>query len=441
MLKRKLLGLLGLFIIVAVGAYAWAWRPALPPIAPPVFTAFSPQLVEKGAMLAGIGNCAACHSVKGGAAFAGGRALDTPFGAIHATNITPDPGSGIGNWSQTAFKRAMREGVRRDGAHLFPVFPYTHFSLVSDEDLTALYAYFMTRPAFAAPPKPNTVPFPLNVRAFQAGWKLLYFDKAPYQTDASKSVDWNRGRYLAEGLAHCAACHTPRNKLGAEIKGAPYLGARIDGWFAPALTAANTAPLAWTEPELFAFLRRGATASHGVAAGPMSEVVHDGLALASDADVHALAAYFSDMNGSAAVALKSAPLLGAVMARSAGVAGRYGDRGAGIYLAACASCHANADGKPAALRPELGLNSALTAADPVNLLQVILRGVGRAEGMPEMLMPGFAASLSDADIAALAAYLRRSRTTLAPWPELVAGVAAARRAAPPVPSVSKSETK
>jgi len=431
LLTRKLFGLLGLIILAAVALYGWSWRPALAPITPPVFTAFAPQLVEKGAMLAGVGNCAACHTVKGGAPFAGGLGMATPFGTIYSSNITPDPDTGIGRWSQAAFKRAMREGVRRDGAHLFPAFPYNHFTLVSDADLTALYAYFMTRPGIIVTPKENTVPFPLSLRPLQAGWKLLFFDKGEYQTNAAKSVDWNRGRYLAEGLAHCAACHTPRNQLGAEIKGSPYLGAKIEGWFAPALTAANTAPLPWTEPELFAFLRSGATTLHGVASGPMAAVVHEGLALAPDADIHALANYFADMNGSTQAAPQADATLTAVMARSASVAGQYNDHGATLYLAACASCHSNSGGKPAPLRPELGLNSALTAADPANLLQVVLRGVGRRDGAPGAMMPAFAAAMSDADIAQLAAYLRRSRTALPPWSDLEASVAAARRASRP----------
>ena len=433
-MKRVLFGLLGILIVIPLGAVALFWRPALAPVAPPPASAFSPQLVAKGTVLASMGNCAACHTVKGGASYAGGLPLATPFGTIYSTNITPDPDTGIGRWSQEAFKRAMREGVDQDGAHLFPVFPYTHFTIVTDEDLTALYAYFMTRPAVSAAPKKNTIPFPLNLRALQGGWKLLYFSKADYQANASKSADWNRGRYLAEGLAHCAACHTPRNKLGAEIKDSPYLGATVDAWFAPALTAANTAPLPWTEPEIFAFLRNGATDLHGVAAGPMSAVVHDGLALSPDADIHALAAYFADMNGAAGGvpdAAKADATLTKVMAKSAQVAGLYNDRGATLYLAACASCHSNSNGKPVGVRPELGLNSVLTAADPTNLVQVILHGVGKGEGMPGVMMPGFATALADADIAQLTAYLRRSRTELPPWKDLEASIAAVRKGSQP----------
>jgi mono/diheme cytochrome c family protein len=434
LLKRLLIAIVGIVLIGAIAVVGLSWHSAIAPIAAPAAASFSPQLVEQGAMLAGQGNCAACHTVKGGAQLAGGVPLATPFGTIYSTNITPDPATGIGSWSQAAFKRAMHEGVRQDGAHLFPAFPYTHFSIVNDADLTALYAWLMTRPAVVAPAKALTLPFPLDQRPLQAGWKLLYFDKTADATNAAKSVDWNRGRYLAEGLAHCAACHTPRNALGAERKDDAYRGASIDGWYAPALTAANTTPLPWTEAELFQYLRRGATTLHGSAVGPMSEVVHDGLALSSDADVHALAVYFADMNGSATRAetnaAASATALAGVMARSATVAGQYNNHGATLYLSACASCHSNSDGKPNILRPELGLNSALTEPDPANLIRVILHGVGRAEGMQDVMMPGFAQSLTDADIAELASWLR-SRTASAPWQNLATSVAAIRKNSAP----------
>ncbi|MES2742056.1 MAG: cytochrome c [Pseudomonadota bacterium] len=430
MFKKLFLALIWLLLAAALAFYAWSWQGEMAPVAKPAPSAFSPQLIAKGEMLAGIGNCAACHTVKGRAPFAGGRPLATPFGDIHATNITPDTETGIGNWSQAAFQRAMREGVRRDGEHLFPVFPYTHFNLVSDEDLSALYAYFMTRAPVHAEALENALPFPLNVRALQAGWKLLFFAPRPLPTDVGKSVDWNRGRYLAEGLAHCAACHTPRNRLGAEIAASSYLGAPIDGWFAPALTAANPAPLPWTEAELTSYLRLGATALHGVAAGPMSEVVHQGLKLAPDADIHALAVYFADLSQAGLAAPNARATLQQAMARPVPASGQSSERGASLYLAACAACHSNSNGAPQLLRPELTLNSALTAPDPANLLRVIVHGVGRDEGLPAVLMPPFGAALSDRDIAELAGYLRRTRTDLPPWPELEAGVAAARRRQP-----------
>jgi mono/diheme cytochrome c family protein len=426
LLKRLLLRILGLLILTGISIIALSWYFALVPVSPPAEDAFSPQIIAQGQMLAGIGNCAACHTVKGGNSLAGGLGMETPFGKLYSTNITPDPSTGIGSYSQVAFKRAMTQGVRRDGAHLFPVFPYTHFTTVNDADLTALYAFLMTQPPVIAPARDNTVPFPLNVRAFQAIWKQLYFVEGPLPTNAAKSLDWNRGRYLAEGLAHCASCHTPRNTLGAERPYAAYFGADIDGWYAPALTSANTAPLPWTEAELFVYLRNGATALHGVAVGPMSQVVHEGLAQSSDADLHALATYYADLNASATAAVNTDEVLAGVMQKSAQSSGLQNDRGATLYLAACASCHANIAGSPALLRPELGLNSALTAAEPTNFIWVILRGVGRDEGIPSVIMPGFAEALSDTEVAELSAYLRR-RTALPAWKNLDASIALARK--------------
>ena len=423
LIKKIVTGLLLMLALLLVAAglvAAWHWRPALAPIQPPPADAFSTQLVEQGRILAGIGNCASCHTAKGGADYAGGRAMDTPFGTIYASNLTPDTQTGIGRWSLAVFQRAMREGVRRDGDHLYPVFPYTHFTLVNEADLTALYAYFMTRPPVYAAPQANTLPFPLNLRALQAGWKLLYFKPAAFQTNPAQGLDWNRGRYLAEGLAHCASCHTPRNALGAEIAGSAYLGRPMAHWYALALTGANTAPLPWTADELYAFLRTGATSLHGVAAGPMAQVVQ-GLKAAPDSDVRALAVYFADVAGAARRKVDVEAVVKEGIEHSQKVSLVDNDRGASLYVAACASCHSNSDGRPVALRPELSLNSAVSAPDPANLLQVILRGSHQAG-----LMPGFAQALSDADIAQLAAYLRRSRSHQPAWPELEAAVARIR---------------
>ena len=219
--------------------------------------------------------------------------MATPFGVIYSTNITPDPETGIGTWSEAAFRRAMHEGVSRDGSHLFPVFSYDHFTKLSDEDVRALYAYFMTRTPVHAPARPSGIPFPFNIRYLQAGWKLLFFRPGRFEPDAEKSAEWNRGAYLALGLSHCGACHTPRNLLGAEKPGDAYGGAVIDNWVAPPLTAANPAPAPWTHEELYDYLRTGASKLHGTAAGPMFPVVQ-GLGALPDSDIRAIATYFAD---------------------------------------------------------------------------------------------------------------------------------------------------
>ena len=203
----------------AVAAFAIAWRPAMAAIDPPAKQSFDPALVKRGRELAALGNCNSCHTVRGAKNFAGGLPVPTPFGTVFSSNITPDPETGIGRWSEEAFRRAMRSGVDRDGRHLYPTFPYDHFTNVSDDDDRALYAFLMTREPVRAPARQNQLSFPFNQRPVIAGWKLLFLRPGAYRPDTTKSAEWNRGAYLVEGLAHCGACHTPRNALGAERVG------------------------------------------------------------------------------------------------------------------------------------------------------------------------------------------------------------------------------
>ncbi len=427
MLKRPWIGLLAAVLLVLLGGLALAWRPAIAQVTKPAPTSFAPALVARGEALAGAGNCAACHTQDPRRPYAGGVGLPSSFGVIYSSNITPDGVTGIGRWSQKAFARAMHDGVGRDGRHLFPAFPYDHFTKVSDEDVGALYAFLMTRAPISATARANTVPFPLNIRALQAGWKALYFKPGRYRPDRAKSVAWNRGAYLGEGLAHCSACHTPRNGLGAEKTRQAYQGALIEGWIAPALTKANPSPVAWNEPELFAYLRSGATALHGSAAGPMSPVVHAGLSALPDADLHALAVYYADWAGGPARGKGDAGAIVQALATSRLGVGATNDADARLYVAACASCHFNSGPVPTATRPELALNSALLLDEPTNFIQVVLHGVGVKEGDPALIMPGFSEALSDADVARLALYLRRTRTHLPPWTHVEAQVTAIRK--------------
>jgi mono/diheme cytochrome c family protein len=403
-----------------LGFGALAWRPAIAPIAPPPPGSFAPELVAKGEALAGGGYCAECHTAKGGQKFAGGYAMATPFGVIYSTNITPDPETGIGTWSEAAFTRAMHEGVARDGS-----LPYEHFTKVSDDDVKAIYAYLMTRPSVRASTLANTIPFPLNIRAFQEGWKILFFRSGRFEPVAGKSAEWNRGAYLALGLSHCGACHTPRNLLGAEKAGDTYAGAAVDNWIAPPLTDTNPAPVPWTQEELRSYLRNGYTVLHGTAAGPMSPVVH-GLSALPELDVEAIATYFADIDHAG----DRSASVGAAVARAMSYAplgtGQDFDADARLYTVACASCHYNSGHTPLAVRPDLALNSAVNLSDPTNLIQVVLQGISASEGIPGVVMPSFARALSDADIARIAAYLRRTRTNLPPWPDLDKKIAAIR---------------
>jgi len=424
--EKLLIAVVALGCLGLVGFGALAWKPAIARVVPPAAASFAPELVAKGEALAGGGYCAECHTTKGGQRFAGGYAIATPFGVLYSTNITPDPETGIGTWSEAAFRRAMHEGVSRDGSHLFPVFTYDHFTKLSDQDVAALYAFFMTRTPVHAPAWQNGIPFPFNIRYLQAGWKLLFFRPGRFEPDATKSPEWNRGAYLALGLSHCGACHTPRNLLGAEKAGNAYGGAVIDNWVAPPLTAANPAPAPWTRDELHDYLRTGASKLHGSAAGPMSPVIQ-GLAALPHSDVRAIATYFADVDRAADRLSSVSGAVTLAMSSASAKEGTQFDPDTRLYTAACASCHYNAGTTPLAARPDLALNSAVHLPDPSNLIQVILRGISAEEGMPGVVMPAFGGALSDADIARIAAYLRRTRTSFPPWPDLATKIAAIRR--------------
>ena len=426
MFKKMLIGIVALGCLGLAGFGLLAWRPAIAPITPLAPGSFPPELIAKGEVLASGGYCAECHTAKSAQKFAGGYAFETPFGVLYSTNITPDPETGIGTWSEAAFRRAMHEGVSRDGAHLFPVFTYDHFTKLSDDDVRALYAYFMTRPAVHAPAQPSGISFPFNIRYLQAGWKLLFFSAGRFEPDSTKSAEWNRGAYLALGLGHCGACHTPRNLLGAEKGNNAYSGAMVDNWIAPPLTAANPAPAPWTQEELYDYLRTGTSKLHGTAAGPMSPVVQ-GLGALPDSDIRALATYLVDINKAADRLPAVSTAISHAMSYAAANASEQLDPDARLYAAACASCHYNAGTAPLAARPDLALNSAVHLSDPNNLIQVILRGISADEGIPGVVMPAFGGALSDADVARIAAYLRRTRTSLPPWPDLAAKITAARR--------------
>src|SRR5215467_11724070 len=295
-LKRASLGVLGAILVAAAGFVALAWQPEIPAIEPPGMAGFDPALVERGAELAMLGNCNVCHTRTDGQPYAGGRALHSPFGTIHATNITPDRDTGIGSWSEVAFLRAMREGVRRDGSHLYPAFPYDHFTKVSGDDLRAIYAFLMTREPVRAAPPANVLPFPFSMRSLIAAWKLMFLKVGELGPDPVLSTELNRGAYLVEGLAHCGACHTPRNGLGAERNEAYLGGGETEGWYAPALNASTTTPVAWTTDQLFDYLRSGFVPAHGVAAGPMQPVANN-LGAVAEADVKAIAAYVAAILG------------------------------------------------------------------------------------------------------------------------------------------------
>src|SRR5882757_1283094 len=279
---------------VGIGVAVLPWR-AIAPIAPPDASVYSAATIARGKQLAALGDCAVCHTSANGVLNAGGRPIETPFGTIYATNITPDAETGIGAWSYPAFERSMREGIHRDGRQLYPAFPYTHFAKATDADLQALYAYLMAQAPVRAENPKNALAFPFNLRPLLAGWNALFHQPGVFEADATRSALWNRGAYLVEGLGHCAACHSPRNALGAEKASAYLAGGFAESWEAPPLTSLSHAPIPWSEDELFAYLRTGESRLHGVAAGPMAPVVKE-LAALPDQDIRAMAVYLASFS-------------------------------------------------------------------------------------------------------------------------------------------------
>lgn len=428
MIRSSLSALAVAGVVAAAGFGIYAYHSALPEMAPSERPAFSPEVIEKGRILTAAGYCATCHTAQGGKPFAGNYPIETAFGTIFASNITPDPKTGIGSWSPEAFRRAMHEGVDRRGRHLFPAFPFDHFTRMTDEDVDAVYAYIMTTVApVEETTKAPTLPFPFNQRFLQAGWKLLFVHFGRYEPDATKSAEWNRGAYLAEGVAHCGACHTPRNPVGAEIHSQQYAGASIDTWTAPALTAANPSGVPWNAREFAEYLKTGSGIYHGVAAGPMGPVVHAGIRALPDSDIDAIATYLGQEIGAGAGDPAQNPAVLASIAAGQPDPAYRKDLGERLYASACAACHYNATATSlSAERPDLGINSATRLDDPSNLIHVILDGVPAGEGTHGVVMPAFRSALDDDEIAAIAAYLRADHAGLTPWPDLAAKVKSVR---------------
>jgi mono/diheme cytochrome c family protein len=414
---RKILLIVIIIVVVAGGAAAaLAWRPAIDKVARPAAASFDPALVKRGGELAALGNCTSCHTAPGGHAFAGGLALPTPFGTIYSTNITPDEQTGIGTWSEEAFRRALWEGVDRGGRHLYPAFPYDHFTLIDERDVNALYAFVMTREPVAATAPANKLPFPLNVRPLLAGWKLLFLRTGRFQPDANQSAEWNRGAYLVNGLAHCGACHTPRNALGARKKDRAFAGGEAEGWTAYALDGTSPAPMRWDAAALAFYLRNGWHRDHGVARGPMSEVIEN-LSMAPAADVQAVATYIASVAGTRAQPAsrehKDAPDADTRMP------------GAAIYAAACAPCH-DAGRAPPYGGIDLARSTGPNGPNARNVTDVILWGLPAQDEQRRPIMPGFAGTLNDRQLADLLAYVRARFSDKPAWTDVDKDIREAR---------------
>ena len=367
-----------------------------PPAAPP-----SNEQVGRGAYLARAGNCMLCHTERGGPAYAGGRPLETPFGTVYASNLTPDAQTGLGRWSAAEFRRALHEGRSRDGRLLYPVFPYTHTTRVTGADADALFDYLRSLPPVQKPNRQHRLRWPYSTQAALAVWRVLYFRPEKFVADPARTPEWNRGAYLVQGLAHCGACHTARNALGASA-GMDLAGGLIPmrNWYAPSLSAANEAGVAhWSIEEITQLLSTGVS-PRGSTLGPMAEVVLHSTQYLEPTDVRAMAVYLQGLPPTPAdTDPRELPQASPAVL----------ERGGRLYERHCASCHgAQGQGVPKAYPPLAG-NRAITMTATDNLVQVVLYGgfPPATRGNPRPFgMPPFATSLSDADVAAVVTYIR-----------------------------------
>jgi len=379
--------------------------------------------ISRGEYLAIAADCGACHTAPGGRPFAGGLPIATPLGTIYSTNITPSADFGIGHYTEAEFSRALRRGVRRDGANLYPAMPYTSYAKFTDDDAHALFVYFTqaVKPVEQRP-APTELPFPMNIRASMMGWNLLFLSTSAFVPDAHQSNEWNRGAYLAEGAAHCSTCHTPRGFLMQEQTGRALAGGQVGPWYAPNITSDPISGIGrWSKEELAGYLRTGHLSRKAQAAGSMGEAVEDSFQHLTAADLDAIATYIKSVAAvhdpaddvSRFAAGKMSSELGALRGRDGISSDSAADpSGAELFQGNCTSCHsAEGQGSKDGYYPSLFENSATGAKNATNLIAAMLYGVNRTTSHKQAFMPGFggratdANPLSDRDIAALGNYV------------------------------------
>lgn len=359
----------------------------------------SPELIAYGKTLVEAGDCAGCHTADPAKPFAGGKRIDTPFGAIYAPNLTPDRDTGIGAWQDADFTRALRTGTAPDGSLYYPAFPYPYFTHMTKDDTLAIRAYLGTLAPVVNRNKPPELRWPFGYRGLMRAWNLLFFTPGLFEPDQSKSAAWNRGAYLVTGLGHCGACHTPKNYFGADKTTQALSGSALDGWYAPRLDgAARTGLQSWSADDITEYLQSGRNArSH--ADGPMAEVIVNSTSKMSDADVRAIAGYLKSLPPARREIIVTPPDEAEMKA------------GQAVYAKFCIACH-EADGSGAPrIYPPLPANALLQSINPSSTLRIILDGAHtvttpRAPNTGEM--PGYAKQLSDDEIAAVTNYIRNS---------------------------------
>ncbi|MBI5258282.1 MAG: cytochrome c [Burkholderiales bacterium] len=404
-----------MLLLAALGALAWLNLRDEPAADDTASVASDAATVQRGAYLARAGNCAGCHTVRGGAPYAGGRGIETPFGTVFAGNLTPDADTGLGRWTAAQFWRALHNGRSADGRLLYPAFPYPHFSRITRTDSDALYAYLRSLPPVRQPSRPHALRFPYDSQFALAVWRALFFAPARHHDDPRRTADWNRGSYLVHGLGHCGACHAPRNLLGAQRRDPALDGAPVpmQDWYAPALNAAEEAGVAhWPLDEVVQWLKTGRTA-RATALGPMADVVVRSTQHLSDADLRAIGVYLqSQVPAPSPASITSVPVVqGRASPPGAHGTAPTGDAGRRLYERHCADCHGpQGEGVPGAYLPLAG-NRTVTMANPANLVLAVVNGgfAPATTGNPRPFgMPPFGHVLTPAELADLLSYLRRA---------------------------------
>jgi mono/diheme cytochrome c family protein len=364
------------------------------------------EVIEHGRYMAIAGDCTACHTAKGGEPFAGGGALDTPFGTLLSPNITPELATGIGGWTDDQFVDAVRNGIGHDGIHLYPAMPYTYYTKMFRADVIAIRAFLDTLQPVRNEVHANQLPFPFNQRETMLGWNELYFTPGEFKPDPSKSVEWNRGAYLVEGAEHCGLCHTPKNVMGGDENGRAMQGSVLQNWYAPNITGSRRVGIGdWTVDDIALYLKTGRN-RYDIASGPMAEAVTNSTSRLTDADLRAIAVY-----------LKELPPGGGELPQPVSGQDPAMQRGQAIYNNQCAACHSVGGEGIVGLFPRLSGAPLVQQAQATSLIRVVLEGsraVATDEAPTGPAMPSFAWKLSDADIAAVVTYIRNNWSNAAP---------------------------